>query len=103
MAHDTEVMRDEEVGQPHLLLQLLHEVENLSTDRDVESADRLVGDDELGLGADGARDGDALALAAAELVRIAVNQIRVEADLIEQLLGALANVFARASLVNEHR
>ena len=44
---------------------------DLRLDRDVERRDRLVGDDELRLQDERARDADALALAARELVRVA--------------------------------
>ena len=47
----------------------------------VEGGDRLVADDHLRLERQRARDGDALALAARELVRVAVDVLGVEADL----------------------
>ena len=47
------------------------QVDDLRPHRDVERGDRLVGDQEVGVGADGARDHRALALAAGEFVRIA--------------------------------
>ena len=69
---DPQVVRDEEVGQAELLLQVLQQVDDLRLDRDVERGHRLVGDDEARLHRQGARDADPLALAAAELVRVAV-------------------------------
>ena len=47
--HDAEVVRDEQVGQAELGLQVLQQVDDLRLDRDVERADRLVADDELGV------------------------------------------------------
>ena len=48
---------------------------DLRLDRDVEGRDRLVGDDELGREREGAGDADALALAAGELVGVAVDGV----------------------------
>ena len=64
MPHHRQVMRDEQIGQPALALQVLHDVEHLGLHRDVERRGRLVTDQELGLGRQRAGDRDALALAA---------------------------------------
>ena len=69
---DREVVRDEEIGEPDLLLQVLQEIEDLRLDGDVERRDRLVADDELGLQRQSARDADALPLTAGKAVRVAV-------------------------------
>ena len=47
VANDREVVRDEEIGQPEVALQVLEQVEDLRLDRDVERGDRLVGDEQL--------------------------------------------------------
>ena len=89
---DAEVVRDEEIGDAELLLQLLQQVEDLRLHRDVERRGRLVADDQPRLDRQRARDGDALALAAGELVRIARQRVAPQADLLEQrgdALGAL--------------
>ena len=78
---DAEIVRDEQVGEPHLALQVGEEVEHLRLDRDVEGRDRLVGDDQLRLEHQRAGDGDALALAAGEHVRVAAVVLRPQADL----------------------
>ena len=69
VAHDREVVRDEDVGEAELALQIGEQVEDLRLDRDVERRDRLVADDELRPQREGARDADALSLAAGELRR----------------------------------
>ena len=69
VAHHGEVVGDEEVGQAAAALQVLHDVEHLGLDGDVERRGRLVADEELRLGRQRAGDRDALALAARELVR----------------------------------
>jgi hypothetical protein len=42
---------DEQIGQPELALQVLHQVDDLRLDRDVQRRDRLVADDEFGFSA----------------------------------------------------
>ena len=46
VAHDAEVVRDEDVGQRELVLQVVEQVHDLRLDRDVERRDGLVGDDQ---------------------------------------------------------
>ena len=86
LPNDGEIVCDEQVGDPELLLEIAQEVEDLGLDRDVERRHGLVADDELGPQGDGPGDPDALALAAGELVRISVVVLRVEADPLHQLL-----------------
>ena len=80
-----QVVRDEQVGEAELLLQVLEQVDDLRLDRHVERRDRLVADDQLRLDRERARDADALALAAGELVRIAAHVIGLQADGLQQL------------------
>ena len=89
VAHDGEVVGDEDHRQAELALQLAQQVEDLGLDRDVEGGDRLVGDDQLRLQRERAGDADPLALAAGELVRVAVVVLGVQADAVHQLLHAL--------------
>ena len=59
---------------------------------ETSSADTgFVADDELGLHRERARDADALALSAGQLVRIALGHFRPQPDLVEQLGDALAS------------
>src|SRR5437588_13119214 len=69
---DREIMTDEQQRQAELLLKILEQVDDLRLDRDVERGDRLVADDQLGLGRERARNADALALAAGEFGRPAL-------------------------------
>ena len=54
MAHGGQVVGNEHVGQALLLLQVLHEVQDLGLDGHVQSGDRLVADHEGGVEGDGA-------------------------------------------------
>ena len=67
---DAEVMGDEQDGRAVLALEVVHQLEDLRLNRDVQRGGRLVGDEQLRLA--GQRHGDhhALAHAAGELVRI---------------------------------
>ena len=83
MADDVQVVRDEDVRQVEVALQVLQEVEDLRLHRHVERRNRLVADDELRVDRESARDADALALTARELVREAVVVLGVETDDLE--------------------
>ncbi len=79
---------------PVSLLQLLDELENLRLDGDVERGRRLVGDEQLGLAGQRHRDHHALAHAARELVRVAVDaRARIgDADRLQHLDGVLVRL-----------
>ena len=83
---------------PSCALQVAQQVQHLRLDRDVERRDRLVGDQQLRFQRERARDADALALPAGELVRVAVVVLGVQPDRLHQLLhGALALGLALAA------
>ena len=86
---DREVVADEEVRQVEVAAQVEQQVQDLALDRHVERRHRLVADDEVRLEREGPGDADALALAAAELVRIAPRVVAPEADDLERVLDAL--------------
>ena len=88
------VVRDEEVGEVVFFLEVLEQVDDLRLHRDIESTDRLVAHDEARLHGQCPGDADALALAATEFVRVAVEMFGLQADLPEQLGTALFALFA---------
>ena len=71
---------------PSLPLQVAQQVQHLRLDRHVERRHGLVGDQQLRAQRERARDADALALAAGELVRVAVVVLRVQPDRLHQPL-----------------
>ena len=85
-----QVVADEEVGEVVARLQLAQQVHDLRLDRHVEGRGRLVEDDEARPQHHRARDGDALSLAAGELVGIAVAALGVESDLAQRLVDHAA-------------
>src|SRR5580704_14286165 len=100
---DTEIMADEEIAQLLALLDIAEEIEDLALDRHVERRERLVGHDELRCRRQRPRDGDALALAAREFMRVAVERIRRQADLLDERGGPRAALVFRADPLDAQR
>lgn len=75
LGDDGEVVGDEDAGGAEVALAILHEVEDLLLDGDVESGGGFVGDEEFGLGDEGHGDHDALTHAAGEFVRVGLDAI----------------------------
>ena len=92
-----EIVRDDDQRDVELARQILHQLEDLRLDGDVERGGRLVGDDELRIAGEPDRDHHALAHAAGELVRILLEPALGvgDADQLQQLERARA----RAGLV----
>ena len=84
MGDDREIMRDEQIGEAVLALQVDQQIDHLGLDRDVERRDRLVAHDQARPERQRARDADALPLAAGELMRIVLHLVGAQADLREQ-------------------
>ena len=104
VAHHAQVVGDEQDGQAEPLLQLEQQVDDLRLHRDVERGDELVGDQALGLDRQRAGDADALALAAGELVGLAVGGVRRQAHQVQQLGDArLRSAGAARMLVDAER
>ena len=83
------------VGEAEALLQLLQQVHHLRLNGDIQGGDGLVADDEGGLEHERPRHADALALAAGELVRVAVGEGGVEAHRLQQRLDVRPQARAR--------
>ena len=75
MAHDAEVVGDEDVAEVELVLQVVEQVDDLRLDRHVERGNRLVEQDQARVDGQRPSDPDPLALAAGELVRETVECI----------------------------
>jgi len=87
--HHGEVVSDEEIGAARFPPQLLEEGEDARLHRNVERRRRFVEDDEGGLGREGAGEGDALLLAARELVRPPPVERLAEPDRTQHVCGTL--------------
>ena len=96
-------MGDEEQGHARLVLDAPEQVQNLGADGDVQGGHGFVGDDEFGAQGQGAGDADALALAAGELVRVARQGGRRQADLLEQAGDFGAHLAGRDDVMRPQR
>ena len=79
-------------AKPNSRLQLGEQLEHARLHRDVERAGRLVGDQQLGVEGERAGEAGALALPAAELVRVAVAERLGQLHRLEQLVDPGAGV-----------
>ena len=70
LAHDGQIVGDQQQRHPEALLEVLQQLQDLRLDGDVERGGRLVGDQQVGLVRERHRDHHPLALAAGELMRI---------------------------------
>ena len=70
LRHYGQAVGDENIGQPEFVLEFLQQKENLRADGNIQGGDGFIGNDELWLEDQGARNADALALASGEFVRI---------------------------------
>ena len=95
-------MADEDPRDAELLLQVVDQVQDLRLHGDVERGDRLVGHDQLGLDRERPRDADALALAAAQMARVAAGDRGGQLDQLEQLGHASRDGLARPHAVDAH-
>ena len=82
---DLQIVADEEIGEIVLGLQVAQQIDDLRLHAHVERRGRLVEHDEARLEHHGARDRDALALAAGEFVRIAEARLGIEPDLVQRV------------------
>ena len=96
IAHDRQVVRDEQQGQPELAPQGCDQIEDLRAKRHVQSGDRLIGDDQRRPDHHRAGDGDPLPLASRELVSVAAGIICGQPDRLQHLPYLLAAGLARA-------
>src|SRR6266851_1818227 len=99
----SQIVRDEQIRQLQLLLQIHQQVHDLRLHRDVERRDRLVEHEERRVQRERAGEPDALPLAAAELMRISLEMRRVQTDQLEQFRDARLPLGACAQLVDDER
>ena len=95
VAHDVQVVADENVGEAETLLEVLEQVEYLGFDGFVERRDGLVQNNQARIQCECARNIDPLSLAARQFMGIAPTEPdRVQSDPIEQILSQFARIGA---------
>ncbi len=103
VAHDRQVVGDEEEGQPEPGLEVGEEVDDLGLGGHVQRAHRFVAHEEPGPGGERPGDGDPLALTSGEFVRSPVQGVAAQADLVEELGHPLVALAARQPVVDLER
>ena len=96
-------MRDEEVGELHLLLKVFEQVDHLRLYRDIKGRDGFVADKKFGVDAKSSGDADALSLASGKFVGEASHVGGGETNKREHLGDALFTLFAMSDAVNIKR
>lgn len=96
-------MADEQIRDAELLLQIDQQVQDLRLHRDVERRNRLVEHQQFGIERQRARDADALALAAGELMRMAAGCVGRQADLGQEIGNAVAPLGAASDPMDVER
>ena len=97
--HHAQVVGDEQVCELILLLQLLEQVDDLGLDGHVQGADGLVAHHELRVQGQGPGDADALALAAGELVGIALLVEALETAVVHDLVDIVVELLLAHQVV----
>ena len=100
---DAEIVGDEQIGEIELRLQVLQKVEDLRLNRHVERRHRLVAHHELGAGCQRASNADALSLAAAERVGVALEVLHLETHHLHQLLDPVLQLLAARQSAGDQR
>src|SRR3954463_223015 len=85
-----EVVRDEEISNATLLLQIHEQVDDLRLHGNIQRAHRFIADDQLGLDRQSAGDPNPLTLASAEFVRITLGVLRIQPYVLQQLDDTVA-------------
>ncbi len=105
LAHDPEIMGDEQQAHPLPGLQIREQIEDLRLDRHVKRRGRLVGDQKIGAVGQRHRDHHPLALTARKLVRIGIQPLGSirDADLVQQFDDPRPHRIAGQPLVQHDR
>ena len=101
-ADNRQVMGDEEIGNITFLLELLHQIQDLGTDGNVQCGNRLVSNNQLGLHNHCTGNTDSLTLTAGELVGVTGQMLGQQANIIDDFLdlsNAVSFVFEELEVV----
>src|ERR1700722_11907756 len=103
MTNHRYVVRNQDVGETTSAAQVGEKIEDLRLHRNVERGGRLVEHNHIRLRRQGAGYGDALALAAGELVGIAPDLFAPEPDLLGEVAGKTFQIRDGSTFAQEHR
>ena len=102
IAHNGQVMGDKDVGQAQLLLQRFEQVDDLCLNRNIQRRNRLIADNQLWVAGQGAGNAQALALATAHLVGVALAHFGNHLNRGQQFVYALVDLIPRVRLSVGH-
>ena len=86
-------MGNEHIGQIQLILQILHQVQNLCLNGHVQSGNRLITYDEFGLQCQCTGNSDTLSSSAVQLMGVGVGQTLCQTHQIHQLMNSFPKSF----------
>jgi len=93
-------MRDEEIGQPKLLLQIFEDVQHLRLDGHIQRRDRFIANNKARTEGKSPGDSNALALPAREFMRVTAAVIFLQTHFLKGLHRQLVTVLFVADFVN---
>src|SRR5690606_27975353 len=99
MTDDGQIMRNEQIRQIKLLLELPEQIYDLRLDGDVQSRHRLIANDKFGAQSDSSCDDNPLALPAGKLMGVFLQTSRGQPDHLQELPGLLL-LLSRMELMN---
>src|SRR3990172_8514786 len=100
MLYDRKVMSDEQIRQPEFHLQILQNIQYLRLYGYIQRRDWLVTDNKPRAKSQGARNANALALPAGELMRVTAGMVILQAHLLESFMHNLHALSGRADPMN---
>ena len=100
---DRDVVRDEQIGQAHVSLNVHHQIDDLRLDRDVERRYGFIGDQQLRRQRERPCDAQPLPLAAGEFMRKPTRHIGRETDPPEKLADAVVRIRTTEEAMHDHR
>ncbi len=103
LINHVQIVRDEEVGQPHFPAKPHQKIQNLRLHRNVQRGNALVAYNKLRMQRKRSGNTDSLLLPAGKLVRISAQMVRCEPDRINQLSDFLINLFPVPDSVDQIR
>jgi hypothetical protein len=100
MFDDSKVMGDEKISETQLISQVHQEVQDLCLDRNIQSRDRFIRNDEIRIEGNCPGNADSLTLSTAELVGIAEGILGMEANPLKELGDPSSLLFALSHSMN---
>ena len=101
--NNRQVVGNEHIGKLPLFLQILHQIQNLSLNGNIQGRNRFVTYNELGLQRKGPGDANSLTAAAVKLVRIGAGKALGKTYGIHQLFHAFLQLRSLADIVDVQR